>query len=720
MIRNITLGLASFIGTCAMAVTVTVSVSNATCGACNGYATAVVNGGLPPYTFAWSPAPPSGQGTPSIQGLCEGTWTVVVTDGLGGTAQADAVVLTNTTLGAVELLPLRSACDGACSAWGFIPVASLGGTAPYTYDFPSPQVMNNVAGNGTVAFAGVCPGVNTIAVTDANGCTGTIEGWIMDGISAPPLVLSTTPACGGEANGAIIMSGAGAFGYAAFMVYVDNEEVIYSFNSDGPYTLGGLAPGTYDVYTWSEFGSGLPGLEQPGLMYCTSAAQATVGSLPQPCGSISGRVYHDANEDCSFNSFDLAQPYRVLTIEPGNQFTITDGTGNYQRNLDFGNYTVAQNTTANEDPLCPASGSADLTLDATTPIVTQDFANVSTVPHDLNVSINSTAARPGFSTQVSIHVINNSAFPSGSVSIALSYDNILLNPSAATWNVPVLAPYASQHFQFSAAVPADINLLGTNLNYGVNVTNSISEVNTANNIAFIDVTITGSYDPNDKQGLTSSRISADQYFLDLDDHIDYSVRFQNTGTDTAFTVVIRDVLDTDLDITSLQILGASHDFVPSFGEGRELVFTFNDIGLPDSTTDLLGSQGYISYRIKPNNDIVVGDLIENTAGIYFDFNPPIITNTTSHVVDFSTSVKGDPDEVPTIVVSPNPATELVRITGFNSSPILVDVLATDGRIVRSFIPTNYTFNVAILEPGYYLARIHTTDGRNHVVRFIHA
>lgn len=104
--------------------------------------------------------------------------------------------------------------------------------------------------------------------------------------------------------------GSDAFGYAAFMVYVDNEEVIYSFNTNGLYTLDGLAPGTYDVYIWNEFGSGLPGLEQPGVMYCTSAAQATVGSLPQPCGGISGRVYHDANEDCSFNGFDLRTAIR--------------------------------------------------------------------------------------------------------------------------------------------------------------------------------------------------------------------------------------------------------------------------------------------------------------------------------------------------------------------------------------------------------------------------
>jgi uncharacterized repeat protein (TIGR01451 family) len=716
MLKITTLCLALTMSTYTVAVTVTVSASSASCGICNGSALATADGGLPPYTFGWSPEPASGQGTPNISGLCAGTWTVVVTDGLGNTAQADVVITSSSTLNPVAMNELRGACDGDCSGWGYIQQSSLGGTAPYTFNFPEPLVIPDLVGAGSIAFVGVCPGPNTIAVTDANGCMGTIEGYIMDGNSGPPQVLGTAPACGSEANGAIIMSGAGAFGYAAFMVYVDNEEVIYVFNTDGPYTLDGLAPGTYEVYYWNEFGSGLPGLDTPGIMYCTSAAQATVGSLTGPCGSISGRVYHDANEDCAFNGFDLGLPYRVLSIGPS-QFVITDGTGNYQRNLDFGTYTIAQGVSTDEDPLCPATGSASITLDVATPAMISDFANLSSVPHDLSVSITGISARPGFNTQVSFNVTNNSAFPSGSLSIVLSYDNILLNPSSSTWNLPVLAPYSSQLFQFTASVPADIGLLGTNLSYGVAVTNSVGEVNTANNSAFLDVTITGSYDPNDKQGLTSSRSSVDQYFIDQDEHIDYTVRFQNTGTATAETVVIRDELDTDLDITSLQILGASHDFVPSFGEGRELVFTFNDIGLPDSTTDQLGSQGHISYRIKPNEGIVIGDVLENTAGIYFDFNPPIITNTVVHEVDFSTSVQDDVVDTWSMTVSPNPTRDVLNVNVPNGLSSGCQLLSIDGRridVPRMISSGSIQMNVRALEPGTYVIR--TVEGSARFVK----
>jgi uncharacterized repeat protein (TIGR01451 family) len=722
MVRTVTLCLSLLLSTITSAVSVVVSVTNATCGQCNGSATAFADGGLPPYSFSWSPVPASGQGTQTIQGLCEGTWTVEVTDGLGNTAQADAIILTGTTLNTQGMTELRPACDGGCFGWGYIMEASLGGTAPYTYDFPSPQVVHNVVGNGSVAFAGVCPGLNTIAVTDANGCTGTVEGWIMDAQSGPPQVLSTTPACGSGANGAIIMSGAGAFGYAAYMVDVNGSQVVYSFNSDGPYTLDGLAPGTYDVYTWNEFGSGLPGLEQPGVMYCTSGAQATVGSINEPCGSVSGQVYHDANEDCVFNNFDTPQPYRVLSIEPIGSYAISDGLGRYQQQLWLGNYFIDLNVTPQETTVCPATTPVAFEISGTTPEAVVDFAKLSTMPLDLSVSVNSSNARPGFATQVWVTVSNLSAFPSDEVSLSLSFNGLLLNavPANGTWDLGVIPPYGFATRTFHALVPADINLLGIDLDYVATVTNAGAETNTANNTATTTVTITGSYDPNDKTGRTSTGFDNNLYFADLDEWIDYTVRFQNTGTAAAETVVIRDTIDGDFDITSLQILGATHDFTPSFDAGRTLIFTFNNINLPDSTSDLAGSQGSISFRLKPRAGITFGDVLENSAGIYFDFNPPIITNTVEHVVEFSTLVNGDVEEARPIVLSPNPATDRIIITGITSSIALIEVLAADGRAMRSISPMNNAFDVTNLEPGYYLARIHTKDGRSYLVRFTRA
>jgi hypothetical protein len=594
---------------------------------------------------------------------------------------------------------LQFACDGGCTGWAVASLSTMGGVPPYSFDHPFAEV------NGTsVTFAGLCPGSNLITVTDVNGCAGTIQTNISSSGIGFPDILSTSPTCGTLASGSVTMPG--EFGAdIAYLVQSAAFDSIYNFGSStGPYVLGGIPAGTHTVYYWWNQG-GINGI--PGVAYCTAGTDFTIGSLAGPCGVVNGRVYHDANEDCTFNGFDLGQPYRVLSIEPGNLFAITDGNGNYQRNLEFDSYSIQLPATPDEEILCPAVGSAAFTLDNATPQATVDFANLSTIPHDLEVSLTSTNARPGFSTQVWISVVNNSAFPSGQVNIALSYDALLLNPSNAAWTVPAIEPYGSRMISFTANVPADIGLLGYSLNYVATVTNAASEVNTVNNTALIDVVITGSYDPNDKRGWTSSRSSEGQYFIDEDSYMEYTVRFQNTGTAAAETVVIRDVIDADFDITSLDILGASHDFTPSFGEGRELVFTFNDIDLPDSTTDLLGSQGFISYRIKPNDDIVVGDVLDNTAGIYFDFNPPIITNTTSHVVDFSTGTEERAQVGDQLQVFPNPANEVLMVLWPDHPQRALALYTIDGRSIevpRTITSTSIQLDLRQLDPGTYLLR----------------
>lgn len=140
------------------------------------------------------------------------------------------------------------------------------------------------------------------------------------------------------------------------------------------------------------------------------------------------------------------------------------------------------------------------------------------------------------------------------------------------------------------------------------------------------------YDPNDK--LVSPDREGDENYTLFDEALTYTVRFQNTGNDTAFTVVIRDTLDAFLDASTLSVLASSHRNVLSseMKENKFLTFTFEDILLPDSTVNFNGSQGYITYTIQPMEDLDENSIIENSASIYFDFNPPILTNTTQNTM----------------------------------------------------------------------------------------
>ena len=146
--------------------------------------------------------------------------------------------------------------------------------------------------------------------------------------------------------------------------------------------------------------------------------------------------------------------------------------------------------------------------------------------------------------------------------------------------------------------------------------------------------ITGSYDPNDKQAFPRGFTA--QNIVQPGTEMDYLIRFQNTGTDTAFTVVVEDELSNDLDPTSFEMSAASHPYSVEMESraGRTILrWTFNNILLPDSTTDEPGSNGFIRFFISPKANTALGTEVRNSADIYFDFNPPIITNQTLTTFD---------------------------------------------------------------------------------------
>jgi uncharacterized repeat protein (TIGR01451 family) len=140
--------------------------------------------------------------------------------------------------------------------------------------------------------------------------------------------------------------------------------------------------------------------------------------------------------------------------------------------------------------------------------------------------------------------------------------------------------------------------------------------------------VTGSFDPNDKTGYPLG--VGVSHTVSPNGQLDYLIRFQNTGTDTAFTVVIRDTLDTDLDIFTVVSGASSHNYTFNMYGPRVLEWTFNNIMLPDSTADEPGSHGFIAFTVKQEDNLPDGTEINNTAHIYFDFNSAVITNTTSH------------------------------------------------------------------------------------------
>jgi uncharacterized repeat protein (TIGR01451 family) len=164
----------------------------------------------------------------------------------------------------------------------------------------------------------------------------------------------------------------------------------------------------------------------------------------------------------------------------------------------------------------------------------------------------------------------------------------------------------------------------------------------------------GAYDPNDKQAFPKGY--GVSHFVEANTDIEYHIRFQNTGTDTAFTVVVLDTLSQHLDAASVRPGASSHDYDFALLDGNVLRFKFDNILLPDSNVNEAASHGFVKFRIPQKADNPDGTLIENSAAIYFDFNEPIITNTTFHTIgDHFVLVKNDEPAAGVLKVYPNPS-----------------------------------------------------------------
>ena len=198
--------------------------------------------------------------------------------------------------------------------------------------------------------------------------------------------------------------------------------------------------------------------------------------------------------------------------------------------------------------------------------------------------------------------------------------------------------------------------------------------------------VTNSYDPNDKDA-TPQGFGVD-HVVHPGTPLEYRIRFQNTGNDTAFLVVLRDTLSQALDFLRIEPRGSSHNYDFAQINDSILQFTFSNIQLPDSTTNPVESQGFVEFMAYPKNDLPLGTKVTNHAAIYFDHNPPVITNTVvrvyGEVILVSIDNPADKAHWP-VKVYPNPfVTEtMFELPESAAGAHRLDLMDTTGRILSS-------------------------------------
>jgi len=223
----------------------------------------------------------------------------------------------------------------------------------------------------------------------------------------------------------------------------------------------------------------------------------------------------------------------------------------------------------------------------------------------------------------------------------------------------------------------------------------------------------GAYDPNDKQAFPIGYGA--QHLIEANTDIEYFIRFQNTGTDTAFTVVVQDTLSEWLDPASIQPGVGSHPYEFNLSKDGVIAFTFNNIMLPDSNVNQVASNGFVKFRIAQRKDNPIGTRIENSAAIFFDFNAPVITNTVFHTIGedlIDIILDTENPELPLanqIKVYPNPFQESARfeLGGLNINNAQFELYSSSGQLIRqhTFQGNSFTFQRDELPAGFYFFRI---------------
>ena len=231
----------------------------------------------------------------------------------------------------------------------------------------------------------------------------------------------------------------------------------------------------------------------------------------------------------------------------------------------------------------------------------------------------------------------------------------------------------------------------------------------------------GSFDPNDK---TASPVGfGENHLLEANVPIDYLIRFQNTGTDTAFKVVVIDTLAEWLDPASIELGASSHPYTFEMSGSREdggviLKFIFDNIMLPDSNINEVASHGFVKFHIAQMPELPIGTRIENKAAIYFDLNEPIITNVAWHTIgeDFyptvnSTTSKWLPDV--SLDMSPNPysTAALIKLNGIEKGDFQLKIFDLTGKVLLedSFSENKYLLQQDGLQSGVMVVGIYQNN-----------
>jgi uncharacterized repeat protein (TIGR01451 family) len=410
---------------------------------------------------------------------------------------------------------------------------------------------------------------------------------------------------------------------------------------------------------------------------------------------ISGTIHLDSNNDCITQTTELPMKQFTVIAQSGTkvfsatsdqigQFSLPVSSGNYQISVaQIGSYWDYCGFT-NPVALNPSYDSVQIAV----------VAQANILCPEMHVSIGSNVFRRCFDNNyLSVKYQNLGTMPANNATVTITLDPELIYISAT-------APLLSQNGQDYTFSIGTVDILSGgvfSINFKVDCDAEMGKLICASAHVFPDslciqgaprlsensfcLPVVDSYDPNDKTALVDGKPETATILPDLG--LEYLIRFQNTGNDTAFNIVIVDTLSALLDATSVLPGAASHPYTFELLEGKILRFSFKNILLPDSNTNEVASHGFIKFAVRQKANNPIGSLLRNQAAIYFDFNAPIFTNDTRLVVQpFVVTQEAHIYVQPNI--TPVPAFDGVNVQSAKDAPAIVawKLMDMTGRVLQ--------------------------------------
>ena len=355
---------------------------------------------------------------------------------------------------------------------------------------------------------------------------------------------------------------------------------------------------------------------------------------------IKGTCYFDENQNGIKDSIEQGLYLINTYLNPTGLANFTDNNGGFIFVTDPGSYTLNYIPIDNW-VLTTDFSEYNITLDGDNNFYDSlDFGFYSDTSYiDIYATLTSSTARCDIDAKIWINYFNSGTVRSNAIiefTLDDSYDHISASVSPDSiignkyyWEFDTLNVFSEGSIELLVHTPTFL-MMGETVEHEVTILSKTG--NDTYHSVILAENITCSYDPNDKRVLSSGNTSDST--IALSDTLEYTIRFQNTGNDTAYDISVADQIDTNLIVHNIEILGSSHQPLNvTVDENRTITFEFPNIMLPDSNANEVESHGFVKFRITIDPTSLPNALIYNTANIFFDNNPAVVTNTVSSRVE---------------------------------------------------------------------------------------